>query len=334
MREFSRFHRRLGTDVQVRQLRVTIAIAFAGSAFVAACKTAAAASTGSVSMLAEAVHSWIGTVSEIFLVVGYLAARRPADSEHPLGYGRESFVWSLFASIVMFVVGAQIAIWRGITQLGSAETPNDYRFGYAVIGVSFVLQQVSFLRAVRFVRARAAERNSGIFKHVFDTSDSQLRAVVIGDFISLVGLVVAGLGMALHQLTGKAVYDAMGSILIGLLMGVAGLFLINQNRRYLAGVPLSDERSAMAVQAIEKDPRVERVTYFFAEFVGPDRLLVAARVVIAGEPTQVELARILHELELRVMEHKSVARAIFALATPEDMAMPGASRQKVASTVT
>jgi hypothetical protein len=83
----------------------------------------------------------------------------------------------------------------------------------------------------------------------------------------------------------------------------------------------------MAVQAIEKDPRVERVTYFFAEFVGPDRLLVAARGVIAGEPTQTELARILHDLELRVMEHKSVARAIFALATPEDVATPGGSVQ-------
>ena len=190
------------------------------------------------------------------------------------------------------------------------------------------MQQVSFVRAVRFVRERAAERDSGIFKHVFDTSDSQLRAVVIGDFIALVGLIVAGMGMALHQLTGKAVYDAIGSILIGLLMGVAGLFLINQNRRYLAGVALSSERSALAVQTIEKDPRVERVTYFFAEFVGPDRLMLAARVLIAGEPNQAELAGILHDLELRVMEHKSVARAIFSLATPEDAAMPGGSNRE------
>jgi len=318
MREFTRLHRRLHPQAEATRLRTAVALALAGGATMALFKTVAAVVTGSVSMLAEAVHSWISTASEIFLVAGYLAARRPSDDAHPLGYGRESFVWSLFGSIVMCVVGAQVAIWRGITQWSTIEPPPDYRVGYAVVLFSLAFQCLSFARAVRFVRERAAERDLGIFKHVLDTSDSQLRAVVIGDLIALIGLVIAGLGMALHQLTDEVRYDALGSILIGALMGLAGLVLINVNRRFLAGVPLSRERQELAIHAIEQHPQIERVTYFFAEYVGPDRLVVAARVIVAGDPPQTEVARILHEMELRVMEHKSVERAVFALAPPEE----------------
>lgn len=318
MREFSRLHRRLHPQAQPTRLRVAVALALIGGAMMALFKTAAAIATGSLSMLAEAVHSWIGSASEIFLVAGYLAARRPADDAHPLGYGRESFVWSLFGSIVMCVVGAQVAIWRGVTQWNVIEPPPDYRVGYAVVLFSLAFQCLSFVRAVRFVQERAAERDLGIFKHVLDTSDSQLRAVVIGDLIALIGLVIAGLGMALHQITDNVRYDALGSILIGALMGVAGLVLINVNRRFLAGVPLPRERREMAIRAIEEHPQIERVTYFFAEYVGPDRLVVAVRVVVAGDPPQSELVRILHGLEERVMEHKSVERAVVALAAPQD----------------
>ncbi|MBB3177182.1 cation diffusion facilitator family transporter [Variovorax sp. Sphag1AA] len=319
MRTFNRFHRRLGTDTPVPGQARAAAIALGTGALMAIGKTVAAMYTGSASMSAEAVHSWVATVTEIFLIAAYLAARRPADSGHPLGYGRESYVWSLFASIGMFVVGAQVGFWRGLRQLDLPDATTDYRFGYIVIAISFGLQFVSFMQAIRFVRERAAERDLGVFKHVFDTSDSQLRAVVTGDFIALVGLAVAGMGMALHQITGQVAYDAAGSMLIGLLMGVAGLFLINVNRHYLAGMPLSKERSAAAVKALEAVPLVERVTFFFAEFVGPDRLIVVVRVVIAGEHDQATLSRILHGLETRIMEHKSVARAIVALATPEEM---------------
>jgi len=317
MREFSRFHRRLTREAAATRVRWTIALEFGRGVLIAAGKTAAAALTGSVALLAEAVHSWVATVSDVFLVAGYLAALRPADATHPLGYGRESFVWSLFASIGTFVIGAQVAVWRGLAELDSNDLPAHYGFGYLVLGVSLASQATSFYRALRFVRARAAQRHSSVLAHVLDTSDAQLRAVVTGDLIALLALVAAALGMAAHQLTGDAVYDALGSLAIGALMVVAGAFLINQNRRYLVGVPLSAERSALAIQAIERDPRVERVSFFFAEYVGPDRVVLVVRVVVAGEHDQAELARILHALEQRVMEHDAVVRAIFSLATPE-----------------
>jgi len=317
MRGFKRFHRNLGIDSQPASTSPVI-FAFVVGTLVAIAKTVAAVLTGSASMLAEAVHSWVDTITECFLVASYFTARRPADATHPLGYGRESYVWSLFASLGMFIVGAEVGVWRGITQLGASDTATQYWFGYVVIAVSFVLEGASFRQALHFVRTRAAEQDQGILEHVFKTSDAQLRAVFTEDFIALITLAIAALGMALHQATGKVVYDAAGSILIGVLMGVAGLILINLNRQYLAGMPLTAEQRAMVIGQLKNAPEIDRVTFLFAEFIGPARILLAARVGIAGEHTQTELAHILRKLELAIMANKHVGQAILTLATPQE----------------
>src|ERR1035438_10340608 len=149
--------------------------------------------------------------------------------------------------------------------------------------VSFVLEGASFKQALLFVKKRAAERDQGIVEHVFQTSDAQLRAVFTEDFIAPIALAITGLGMALHEFTGKVLYDAVGSILIGVLMGVGGLILINLNRQFLAGMPLTAEQRAVVLGLLKKAPEIDRVTFLFAEFIGPDRLLLAARVSIAGD---------------------------------------------------
>jgi cation diffusion facilitator family transporter len=320
MRGFKRFHRNLGIDSQ-RASTSPVIFAFVAGMLVAVAKTVAAVLTGSASMLAEAVHSWVDTATECFLIAAYFTARRPADARHPLGYGRESYVWSLFASLGMFIVGAEVGIWRGITQLGASEATAEYGFGYIVIAVSFVLEGASFGQALRFVRSRAGERDQGIVEHVFRTSDSQLRAVFTEDFLALVTLAIAASGMALHQVTGKVVYDAAGSILIGVLMGAAGLMLINLNRRFLAGMPLTTEQRTVVLGLLKKATGIDRVTFLFTEFIGPDRILLAARVSIAGDHTQAQLAHILRKLEQEIMTNKHVGQVILTLATPEDDAL-------------
>ncbi|MEO8925507.1 MAG: cation diffusion facilitator family transporter [Caldimonas sp.] len=318
MRAFSRFHRHLGNDSLSAGGTTAVIFALAAGTVAAMAKTAAAVLTGSASMLAAAMHSWVDTAAECFLIAAYFAARRPADEKHRLGYGRDSYVWTLFASIVMVIVGAEVGVWRGITQLSAPDTTTDYRFGYVVIAISFVLEGASFIQATRFVRRRAAERHVGIFAHVLATSDSQLRAVFTEDLIALVGLGVAALGMALHQITGNVRFDAAGSILIGLLMGLAGVLLINLNRQFLAGAPLSAEQRAMGIRLLKDTPEIERVTLLFAEFIGPDRILLAAHVSLAGDHTQAELARTLRSLEQRIMTHKNVGQAVLTLAAPEE----------------
>ncbi|MEJ8821605.1 cation diffusion facilitator family transporter [Variovorax humicola] len=318
MRAFNRFHRRLGVDRDDADVRSTVYIAIGAGVLLALVKSLAAGMTDSASMLAEAVHSWVGTLTDGFLVAAYLAARRPPDETHVLGYGRESYVWSLFGSVAMFTVGAEVGIWRGIRQLGAADMDTEYLIGYVVLAGSFVWQAWSFAQAVSFVRKRAAELDHGLFAHVFRTSDAQLRTVVTGDFIALVGIVVAAAGMALHQFTGNVAWDAAGSFIVGLLMGAAGLFLINTNRRFLAGATLTPGQRATAIQALYALPEVKRVTYLYAEFIGPQRIVVAARVELRGELSQADLARTLRRLEQTIMEHKHIGRVTLSLAAPEE----------------
>ncbi len=317
MRGFKRFHRNLGIDSQPASMSPVI-LAFAIGAVIVIAKTVAAAVTGSASMLAEAMHSWVDTAAECLLVTSYFMARRPADASHPLGYGRDSYVWSLFASLGMLIVGAEVGVWRGITQLRSAESGDDYWVGYLVVAVSFVLEGQSFLQARRFMKDRALEQNRGLLEHVWKTSDSQLRAVFVEDFVALVTLAIAALGMTLHQLTGRIVFDAVGSIVIGVLMGASGLVLINLNRQLLAGMPVTTEQRASILALLKSLPAVTRVTFLFTEFIGPARILLAAHVGIAGEHTQAELGLILRELERNIMTNKNVGQAILTLAAPQE----------------
>jgi cation diffusion facilitator family transporter len=319
MRAFDRhrLHLHLGIDSQ-QESGSTVGIAFAVDALVAIAKTVAAVLTGSASMLAEAVHSWVDTGNSCFLLGAARSIRRPADEQHPLGYGRASYVWSLFASIGMFIVGAAVGVWHGISQLGARDGASDYLAGYVVIAISFVLEGASFVQVLRKVRQGAADFGRGVFEHTLRTSNAPMRAVFTEDFTALVALAVAALGMGLRQMTGNGTWDAVGSILIGVLMGAMALMLINQNRLYLEGKAISPQQRAEAIGLLREFPEIERITFLYTEIIGPDRLLLVAGVSIAGDHTQTELAYVLRDLEHRIMDHKNVGLAILTLATPDE----------------
>jgi Co/Zn/Cd efflux system component len=158
----------------------------------------------------------------------------------------------------------------------------------------------------------------GVIGHLLTTSDTLLRAAVTEDLLALLGLAIAGLSMALHQVTGRAEFDGAGSITIGILMGLGGLYLIDMNRRFLAGVSLSANLRAKVIASFKQAPEIRRVTAFFAEYIGPEKILISARVELAGQHDQAELARLLRRLEQRIMEHPHVGRATLSLSAPEE----------------
>ena len=129
----------------------TVLVAFGANFAIAAAKTAAAAVSGSASMLAEAAHSWADTGNEVFLLIANRRSARPADARRPLGYGREAYVWSLLAAVGLFVVGASVSIWHGVSELigGEQADGRDYVLAYAVLAISFVLEGISFFQALR-----------------------------------------------------------------------------------------------------------------------------------------------------------------------------------------
>ncbi|WP_278236982.1 cation diffusion facilitator family transporter [Isoptericola sp. AK164] len=299
----------------------TVVVAFVANGLVAVAKSAAALLTGSASMLAEAVHSWADTGNEVFLLVASKRSRRPADRGHPVGYGREAYVWSMFAAIGLFAVGAGVSITHGVQELLDPEPAEDLGIAYAVLALAFVLEGVSFLQAVRQVRSEARRTRQDPFEHVLQTSDPTLRAVVAEDAAALVGLVIAFAGVLAHQLTGSAVPDAIGSIAIGVLLAVVSLVLVDRNRRFLVGEEVRPAVRDAVLARLLALPTVDRVTYLRIEYVGPRRLYLVASVDLAGEERETAVARRLDELERAATGHPRVAGAVFTVSTPEESSL-------------
>jgi cation diffusion facilitator family transporter len=299
---------------------VTVLVAFGANFAIAAAKTAAAAISGSASMLAEAAHSWADTGNQVFLMIANRRSARPADSSRPLGYGREAYVWSLLAAIGLFVVGASVSIWHGISELigGEEAQGRDYLIAYVVLAVSFVLESVSFFQAFRQLRAEAHGLERDLLEHALETSDPTVRAVFAEDAAALVGIVIAVAGIALHEFTGVAAWDAVGSILVGVLLGVVAVLLIDRNRRFLTGEGGSAELREAAVRRVQRLADVAEVRYLRLEFIGPKQLFLVASVDLTGDDAESSVARRLRRLEGELEADPYVVEAVLTVSEPDD----------------
>jgi cation diffusion facilitator family transporter len=299
----------------------TVVIAFFANLLIAVAKSFAAVVTGSASMLAEAAHSWADTGNEIFLLVADRRSGRGRDARHPMGYGREAYVWSMFAAFGLFTAGAVVSIFHGITELRNPEEASDFGVAYVVLALSFVLEGISFTQAVVQTRRGARRLHRGFADHILNTSIPTLRAVFFEDAAALLGILIAGAGVALHQVTGSAVPDAVGSILVGVLLGVVAVVLIDRNRRFLVGENVRPEVRTHVLEQLLQRPDVDRVTYLHLEFLGPSRLYLVAAVDMAGDDREHTLAGRLRGLEHLLEEDDLIEEAVLTLATPEEPAL-------------
>jgi cation diffusion facilitator family transporter len=301
----------------------TVLVAFGANLAIAVAKTAAAMVSGSASMSAEAAHSWADTGNEIFLLIANRRGGRAADERRPLGYGREAYVWSLLAAVGLFVVGAAVSVWRGITELvHGAEGGEDYRLAYVVLAVAFVLEGMSLTQAVRQLRGDARKFERDLLEYTLETSDPTVRAVFAEDAAALVGIAIAFLGILLHQLTGDVVWDAAGSILVGVLLGVVAVLLIDRNRVFLTGEAGSPRiREALAARLVEF-PEVATVRFLRPEFIGPKRIFVIASVDLVGDQVESSVAKTLRALEHRLEQEPYVTEAVLTVSEPDE---PGTS---------
>ena len=296
----------------------TVLFAFAANLCVALAKTVAAVISGSASMVAESAHSWADTGNQIFLLVANRRSARPADTRHPMGHGREAYVWSLLAAVGLFVVGAAVSIWHGVSDLlhepGGHE---NYVIAYVVLGIALLFEGASFLQATRQLQDEAAVYDRDLLEHALATSDPTTRAVFAEDSAALIGLVIALAGIALHQLTDNAMWDAIGSILVGVLLAVVAVILIDRNRRFLTGEPASSEIYAAAEQRLADMPDVEKVRFLRLEFIGPKQLFLVGSVDLVGDDAESNVARRLRTLERELEQNPLIADALLTVSDPD-----------------
>ena len=297
---------------------MAVVIAFLANIAIAIAKTIVALLSGSASLLAEAIHSWADAGNEVFLLIADRKGEREKDLEHPVGYGRDSYVWSLFAAVGVFTVGAVLSVVTGVQELIDPEPVSDYTAAYIVLAIAFVLEGFSLAQSSRQARKTAEHYQRGTLDYVINGSNPTLRAVIAEDTAALIGLVIAALSIFLHQVTGNPVFDSIGSLLIGVLLGVVAILLIGRNRRFLIGASPPPVVRTRVITALVDHSEIERVTYLHLEFVGVGRLFLVAAVDLTGNDREEQIAKRLRRLEQDIEGDEVISNVVLTLSVSDE----------------
>lgn len=269
--------------------------------------------TGSSSMLAEAGHSVADSGNQALLLLGNKRSQRRATLQHPFGYGRERYIYSFIVAIILFSLGGLFALYEGFHKLeevraghGELEAP---LVALGILGVAIVLESLSFRTAIHESnRVRGDQSWWGFIRHA---KIPELPVVLLEDLGALVGLVLAALGVFLAMVTHNPVWDAVGTLSIGILLVIIAVTLAVETKSLVVGEGAVAEDLTKIERALVADPRVERVIHMRTMYLGPEELLVAAKVAVPADTTAVELAETIDAAEERLRAAVPVARVVY-----------------------
>jgi cation diffusion facilitator family transporter len=256
----------------------TVLVAVAANATIATVKGVAGALSGSSALLAEAAHSVADTTNQLLLLVSIGLGEREPDEEHPFGYGKERFFWTLLAAVMIFLAGAVFSIGEGVLRLVRGGAKESFVLAIGTIAFAFVAEGISFARAIRQTRREAREAGVPLLKHVRQSKDPTVKAVLSEDATDLIGLTFAAAGIVLAELTGNEAWDAAAAILVGLLLVVVAVQLGRDTKGLLIGEAAPKAERDLLERTIERHDEIECVRQLLTMYVGPESLLVAARV--------------------------------------------------------
>src|SRR3954453_13274802 len=272
----------------------------------------------SSAMLSESAHSVADTVTEVLLFVALKRGTPPPDAKPPFGYGRETYFWAFLASLAPFGLGAGFSIWQGVKTIVEGEEQGDPLVSYIVLAVAFVLEGVSWLKAVRQVRGAARKWDVSAGEYLSGTTDTTVKAVTFEDSAALVGLVLAALGLFLEQVTGDPLWDGLSAVVIGVLLIVVAAVLARANMSLLIGQSVSPRIQAELKAEIAALDHVVDVPFLLTSVIGPAQLLVAAKVDFADDVSAADMERVSDEAERRLVERHSGVRYVFLDPTAGD----------------
>ena len=283
--------------------------ALAANLGIAATKFIAFAITGSASMLAESVHSVADSGNQILLLLGRNRANRARTEEHPFGYGRERYFYAFVVAVVLFTVGALFSIYEGIHKIIHPEPVRDPAVAFVVLGIAIVLESFSLRTAVR--ESSEQRDGHGWLAFIRRAKEPELPAILLEDMAALVGLFLATVGVALTVITGKEVWDGLGSLAIGALLGCVAIILAVEMKSLLIGESASPDVERAIVRALEDGAEVERVIHLRTLHMGPESLLVAAKIEVRPCDLAETVAAGIDAAERRVRAAVPIARMIY-----------------------
>lgn len=288
--------------------RTAILAALAANLGIAVSKFVAFLITGSSSMLAESVHSVADSGNQGLLLVGGARAKRGATPTHPFGYGRERYFYAFVVALVLFSVGSLFALYEGWHKLQDPHPVESPLVAFVVLIVAIVLESLSFRTAIR--ASNKVRGKASWVQFVRRAKSPELPVVLLEDLAALVGLFLALGGVTMAVLTGDGVWDGVGTVCIGVLLGVVAIILAIETKSLLLGEGASPEALRRIEQALV-GPGINRVIHLRTQHLGPEELLVAAKVSVPADADGVAIAEAINTAETRVREAEPIARVIY-----------------------
>jgi cation diffusion facilitator family transporter len=265
--------------------------------------------TSSASLLAESVHSVADSGNQALLLLGGRRARKAATAEHPFGYGRERYFWAFAVALVLFSLGSMFAIYEGINKLRHPHDVENLGVALGILGFAMVLEGFSLRTAVKESRLEKGGHRWSTF--IRRSRSPELPVVLLEDLGALIGLVLAFVAVLLAQATGEPAWDGIGTLSIGLLLGVIAVILAVEMKSLLIGESALPEHRDQLLEAFGQVPVVERVIHMKTQHLGPDELLVAAKVAYDKQLTMSELSAAIDTTEEALRAAVPIARVIY-----------------------
>src|SRR4051812_37119290 len=287
-----------------------IVAALAANLGIAVTKFVAFLLTGSSSMLAESIHSVADSGNQALLLLGGKRSRRQATAKHPFGYGRERYVYAFVVSIVLFSVGGLFALYEGLHKITAPEAIDKWQWvPITVLVVAIGLEGFSFRTAIQETRKiRGSVSWAGFIRH---SRVPELPIVLLEDFAALIGLVFALFGVGLTLVTGNGVWDGIGTVLIGALLVAVAVVLAIEMKSLLIGESATAEHEQLISAAVIDGDDIERIIHMRTLHLGPEELLVAVKVGVAGASTAADIAQAIDAAEARIRAAVPIARVIY-----------------------
>jgi cation diffusion facilitator family transporter len=265
--------------------------------------------TGSSSMMAESVHSVADSGNQALLLVGRRRAERPVTPQHPFGYGRERYFYAFIVAVVLFTVGSLFSLYEGWHKISDPHPVDSPVWAFGVLIVAIGLECYSFWTAI--TESNKVRGNRGWVAFIRRAKAPELPVVLLEDLAALLGLILALAGVTMAVLTHDGVWDGVGSMAIGVLLGVIAVVLALETKSLLIGEGADDEIERQIVAALESGDEVERVIHIRTQHIGPEELLVAAKIAVHHDDTAEMVARGIDAAEQRVRDAVPIARLIY-----------------------
>ncbi|RSN14575.1 cation transporter [Nonomuraea sp. WAC 01424] len=290
-----------GTKAIIAALSANLAIAVA--------KFVAAFFTGSSSMLAEGIHSVADSGNQLLLLLGGKRAKRASDKTHPFGYGRERYFYAFVVAVVLFTIGAVFSLyegWHKISQPTEVESPI---WAFAVLIFAIIAEGFSFRTAVKESNPLRGRQSWVAF--IRRSKSPELPVILLEDLGALLGLIFALFGVTMAVVTGDGVWDGIGTLMIGVLLAIIAVVLAVETKSLLLGEGASPEVEEQIRAAMESAPEVARIIHMRTLHLGPEELLVAAKIAVEHDDTASDAARGIDEAERRIRDAVPIARVIY-----------------------